>query len=92
MRHEVRGRQRQCYPLHRRDDAAHVLPRHGRHAVLQMALEGKLKCNRHHSLRATPGVTGYPASGCSNLEGGREVQRAVRARRVLQNIHTGGED
>jgi hypothetical protein len=57
-----------------------------------VALEGKLKCNCHHSLRVNASTTGYPASGCSGLKGRRKVQCAVRARCVLQNIYEAGED
>jgi hypothetical protein len=88
---QARGGERQRDPLDRRDDAPHVLPRHGCDAVLQMALEGKLEHDRHHGLGAGTSGGGSsraaapacPASGSSGFEGGGKVQRALGAGRVL---------
>lgn len=95
---EARRRERQRDPLNRRDDAAHVLPRHGRHALLQVALERELERDRHDGLGAgacsVPGAAasaaGHPAPGRADLKGGREVQRAVGARCVLTEKNAAG--
>lgn len=51
-RDEAGGWEHHGNPLHRWDDAAHVLLRHGGHAALQVALERELERDRHHRLGA----------------------------------------